>query len=180
MAPIRASEGMDSADALASVKPNVDCAVCDKAHFKRGTFKRNDVHAHADEAPCWTCYVDGYGGQESMGGESYGGAIGGFVFYCRSTKTLTNKLYASTEQFPMLLYQFLQDVERQYFAGGGRCGCVVSGEDNTYLSGHTSGARFCGIWGASDCRAFERIHDGRATSAERVMGTSGFVGGLGS
>ena len=115
MAPIRASEGMDSADALASVKPNVDCAVCDKAHFKRGTFKRNDVHAHADEAPYWTCYVDGYGGQESMGGESYGGAIGGFVFYCRSTKTLTNKLYASTEQFPILLYQFLQDVERQHF-----------------------------------------------------------------
>ena len=120
--PVRASEGMDSADALTNVKLNVDCSVCDKAHFKRGTYKRNDPRDHEKDPPCWTCYVDGCGGQESMGGESYEGAVGGFVFYCRSTKTLiTNKLCASTEQFPMLLYQFLQDVERQHF----RCREIV-------------------------------------------------------
>ena len=119
--PVRASEGMDSADALTNVKLNVDCSVCDKAHFKRGTYKRNDPRDHEKDPPYWTCYVDGYGGQESMGGESYEGAVGGFVFYCRSTKTLTNKLCASTEQFPILLYQFLQDVERQHF----RCREIV-------------------------------------------------------
>ena len=47
--------------------------------------------------------------------------LGGGVFYCRSSKTLRNKLYASHEQFPVLLYQFLQDVESQHF----RCREIV-------------------------------------------------------
>jgi hypothetical protein len=53
--------------------------------------------------------------------ESYEGAIGGFVFYDRSTKTLRNKLYSSTKQFPILLFQYLVDVERQHF----RCREIV-------------------------------------------------------
>ena len=105
--PVRASEDMDEADKLTTVKLNVDCAICDKARFKRGSFPRNDPTLHAADPPFWRCYVDGYGGQESLGGESYDGAIGGYVFYCRSSKTLRNKLYASHEQFPVLLYQFL-------------------------------------------------------------------------
>ena len=119
--PVRASEDMDEADKLTTVKLNVDCAICDKARFKRGSFPRNDPTLHAADPPFWRCYVDGYGGQESLGGESYDGAIGGYVFYCRSSKTLRNKLYASHKQFPVLLYQFLQDVESQHF----RCREIV-------------------------------------------------------
>ena len=50
-----------------------------------------------------------------MGEESYEGAIGGFVFVDSMSGTLRRKLYASTKQFPSILYQFLQDVEREHF-----------------------------------------------------------------
>jgi hypothetical protein len=43
--------------------------------------------------------VDGYGGGQSMGTESYEGAIGGYLFVCSSTGDLHHKLYASHEQF---------------------------------------------------------------------------------
>ena len=119
--PVRASKGLDAADVLTNTKLNADCPICDKAHFKRKAYKRNDPLEHAEDPPFWKVYVDGYGGQGSMGGESYEGAIGGFVFYDRSTKTLNNKLYASTEQFPVLLFQYLVDVERQHF----RCREIV-------------------------------------------------------
>ena len=88
--PIRASVDMNPADKLATVKPNVDCPTCDKAHFKRGSYPRNDPLEHANDPPYWRVYVDGYGGQGSMGVPSYEGAVGGFVFYDRSTKTLKN------------------------------------------------------------------------------------------
>ena len=90
--PVKASEGLDPADVLTNVKLNVDSAVCDKAHFKRGSFPRNDPLDHNGDPPFWRVYVDGYRGQGSMGMESYEGAIGGFVFYDRSSKTLRNKL----------------------------------------------------------------------------------------
>ena len=51
----------------------------------------------------------------SLGGESYEGAVGGFVFVCPSSGSLQRKLYATTEQFPAILFQFLVDVERQHF-----------------------------------------------------------------
>ena len=119
--PVRASKELDPADVLTNTKLNVDCPICDKAHFKRKPFKRNDPLEHACDEPFWKVYVDGYGGQGSMGCESYEGAIGGFVFYDRSTRTLNNKLYASTEQFPVLLFQYLVDLERQHF----RCREIV-------------------------------------------------------
>ena len=113
--PVTASQGLNPADVLTDVRLNVDCEVCDKAHFKRDPYPRNDPDLHADDPPFWRVYADGYGGQGSMGAVSYEGAIGGFVFYDRSSKTLRTKLYASTEQFPILLYQFLQDVEREHY-----------------------------------------------------------------
>jgi hypothetical protein len=48
--------------------------------------------------------VDGYGGGQSMGTESYEGAIGGYLFVCSSTGDLHHKLYASHEQFPAAVF----------------------------------------------------------------------------
>ena len=50
-----------------------------------------------------------------MGTESYEGAVGGFVFVYPSSGTVRKKLYATTEQFPAILYQFLQEVETEHF-----------------------------------------------------------------
>ena len=56
------------------------------------------------------------GGQRSLGEESYQGAKGGFVFVCPSTGTIKVKLYATSEQFPAILYQVLQEVEAEGYA----------------------------------------------------------------
>ena len=52
-----------------------------------------------------------------MGVESYEGAIGGYLFVCSSTGDLHHKLYASHEQFPAAVFQFLVHVEGE----GNRC-----------------------------------------------------------
>ncbi len=53
-----------------------------------------------------------------MGEESYQGAKGGFVFVCpvSVSGTMKVKLYASTKQFPAILYQILQEVESEGYA----------------------------------------------------------------
>jgi hypothetical protein len=51
-----------------------------------------------------------------MGEESYQGAKGGFVFVCPSSGTIKVKLYASSEQFPAILYQVLQEIEAEGYA----------------------------------------------------------------
>jgi hypothetical protein len=48
-----------------------------------------------------------------MGAESYEGAIGGYLFVCSSTGDVHHKLYASHEQFPAALFQFLVYVEAE-------------------------------------------------------------------
>ena len=63
--------------------------------------------------PYWRMYADGYGCQISMGEESYQGAVGGFVFVCPSSGTIKVKLYATSKQFPAILYQVLQDIETE-------------------------------------------------------------------
>jgi hypothetical protein len=62
-------------------------------------------------------YSDGYGGGNSLGGESYEGAVGGYLFVCPSTGEKIHKLYSSHEQYPAALFQFLVEVEAQ----GHRC-----------------------------------------------------------
>ena len=101
---------------------NEDCLCCDKAKFKTATFKRNDPMIHQKNPPFWRVYADGYGGGlkgstegSSMGGTSYEGAVGGYVFSDPTTGTLRRKLYATTEQFPAILHQFLTDVESEHF-----------------------------------------------------------------
>ena len=62
-------------------------------------------------------YVNGYGGGESLGVESYEGAVGGHLFVCPSTGEKHHKFYATNEQFPVALFQFLVHVESE----GHRC-----------------------------------------------------------
>ncbi len=44
------------------------------------------------------------------------GAKGGFVFTCPASGTIKVKLYATSEQFPAILYQILQEVEAEGYA----------------------------------------------------------------
>ena len=99
----------------AQIRLNEDCYCCDQAKYKHKSYKRNSIDAYAKNDPWWRVFCDGYGGQLSMGTESYEGAVGGFVFVCPSSGTVRKKLYATTEQFPAILYQFLQEVETEHF-----------------------------------------------------------------
>ena len=96
-------------------KLNEDCYCCDQSKFKVGHFAKNDPMITQSNPPFWRVFCDCYGGQGSMGGESYEGAVGGFAFVDTMSETLRTKLYASTKQFPSILYQYLQDVERQHW-----------------------------------------------------------------
>jgi hypothetical protein len=51
-----------------------------------------------------------------MGGENNQGAKGAFVFVCPSSGTIKVKLYASSEQFPAILYQVLQEIVAEGYA----------------------------------------------------------------
>jgi hypothetical protein len=96
---------------------NEDNPVNDAAKFKKKPHSRVPS-AISMGKPCWfRVYVDGYGGGQSMGTESYEGAIGGYLFVCSSTGDLHHKLYASHEQFPAAVFQFLTHVESE----GYRC-----------------------------------------------------------
>jgi len=96
---------------------NEDNPVNDAAKFKKKTHSRVPSSVSMGR-PCWfRVYVDGYGGGQSMGTESYEGAIGGYLFVCSSTGDLHHKLYASHEQFPAAVFQFLTHVESE----GYRC-----------------------------------------------------------
>jgi hypothetical protein len=96
---------------------NEVCPVCVEGKKKVGTFKRNyGFHGHTTGPilPYFRLYCDGYGGQNSMGDVSYQGGIGGYVFACPSG-SVKIKLYGSTEQFPSILFQVLQEVESEGF-----------------------------------------------------------------
>ena len=101
---------------------NEDNIVGDLAKFKKQAHKRNDPEVTMDCPPWWRVYVDGYGGQLSLGGESYEGAVGAYIFVCVSTGSTDVKLYASHEQFPVALAQFLARVEAEHFKN--HCVCV--------------------------------------------------------
>ncbi len=51
-----------------------------------------------------------------MGEESYQGAKGGYFFVCPVSGTIKVKLYATTKQFPAILYQVLQEIESEGYA----------------------------------------------------------------
>jgi hypothetical protein len=93
-----------------------NCPVCAEGKRKTASYKWNDLYRGQVTQKCkpyWRMYYDGYGGKNSMGTESYQGAVGGFVFVYPSSGTIKVKLYATTKQFPAILYQVLQEVETE-------------------------------------------------------------------
>ena len=94
---------------------NEDNVVSDEAKFSRRAFKANDPTVTMDCPPWWRVYIDGYGGQNSLGGESYEGAVGSYLFVCCSTGSADTRLYASHEQFAVALHQFLRRVESEHY-----------------------------------------------------------------
>jgi hypothetical protein len=92
---------------------NEDCYCCNQAKFKRAPFPKNEGTMVAVAEPYWRLYVDGFGGQKSLGCNSVGGAKGGIICVCPVSGSILLKLYSSLKQFPAILYQILQDVERQ-------------------------------------------------------------------
>ena len=96
---------------------NEDNPINDAAKYKKQSHVRTPSEISMTRK-CWArVYVDGYGGGSSMGCESYEGAIGGYLFVCSSTGDVHHKLYASHEQFPAAVFQFLTHVESE----GHRC-----------------------------------------------------------
>ena len=85
------------------------CQCCEMSKHK-SQFKKNVKYngtALSTGKPFWRLYVDGYGGQNSMGDPSYQGAIGGYVFVCPVSGQIKVKLYGTTEQYPAMLFQVL-------------------------------------------------------------------------
>ncbi len=92
---------------------NENCVVCDEAKRKTKGYKRNHEFQGLTSGPLRPyerLYMDGYGGQRSMGEMSFKGAIGVFVFAC-PTGSIKQKLYGTTEQLPAILFQVLQEIE---------------------------------------------------------------------
>ena len=83
--------------------------------FRRRPYKRNDPANTMDSPPWWREFCDGYGGQQSLGGPSYEGAVGAYLFVCSSTGSTDIRLYASHKQFPIALHQFLVRVQAEYW-----------------------------------------------------------------
>jgi hypothetical protein len=93
-----------------------NCPICEEGKRKTKGFRRNqDYREQVTKKfpPYHRICADGYGGQNSMGAESYQGAKGGFVFACPSSGTIKVKLYATSVQFPTILYQVLQEIEAE-------------------------------------------------------------------
>ena len=94
---------------------NEDNIGADLAKWKRGPYKRNDPDKKLDSPPWWHVDCDGYGGGNSMGDVSEEGAIGSYLFTCRSTGSTDIRLYASHYQFPVALHQFLVRVQAEFW-----------------------------------------------------------------
>ena len=72
---------------------NEDNLMADQAKFKRMSFSPNDPAISMDCPPWWRVYVDGYGGQNSLGGESNEGAVRTYLFVYCSTGLTGVRLY---------------------------------------------------------------------------------------
>jgi hypothetical protein len=83
--------------------------------FKREPFPKNEGSMVAVAEPFFRIYVDGYGGQHSLGGESIEGAKGGIICVCPVSGSIILKLYATLKEFPAIIYQVLQYIESQGF-----------------------------------------------------------------
>jgi hypothetical protein len=109
------SKVLKAMDLIEKSHLNEDCYCCNEAKFKRAPFPKNEGSYVAVSEPFWRIYGDGFGGQNSLGCESYGGAKGGMIFVCPMSGSIILKLYAKAKQFPAILYQVLQHIESQGF-----------------------------------------------------------------
>ena len=94
---------------------NEDVKGANMAKFKKKSYRRNAAEVTMDSPPWWRVYCDGYGGQGSLGGTSFEGATGGYLFVCPATGSEDLRLYASHEQFPVALSMFLRRVEAEHY-----------------------------------------------------------------
>jgi hypothetical protein len=94
---------------------NEDCYCCNKGKFKRQPFPKNEGAMVAVAEPFFRIYLDGFGGQRSLGCDSLEGAKGGIIAVCPISGSIIIKLYATMKQFPAILYQILQYIESQGF-----------------------------------------------------------------
>jgi hypothetical protein len=94
---------------------NEDNMVADLAKFKRSAFPRNNPNNTMNCPPFYKVMVDGYGGQNSLGGTSIEGAVGGYLFVCVSTGSTDIRFYANHTQFPIALHQFLVRVQAEFW-----------------------------------------------------------------
>ena len=94
---------------------NEDNIVADLAKFKRKGFPRNNPNNTMDCPPFFKVMVDGYGGQNSLGGTSIEGAVGGYLFVCVATGSTDIRFYANHTQFPIALHQFLVRVQAEFW-----------------------------------------------------------------
>ena len=94
---------------------NEDVFIQNAAKAKRKSYPRNSPDITMNHEPWWRSYCDGYGGQGSLGGTSYEGATGAYLFVCPSSGAEHLALYASGEQFAVCLSQFLRRVEAEHY-----------------------------------------------------------------
>jgi hypothetical protein len=94
---------------------NEDNLIADLAKFKRKPYHRNDPANTMNSPPFWRVFVDGYGGQASLGEPSIEGAIGAYLFVCSATGSTDLRLYASHHQFPIALHQYLVRVQAEFW-----------------------------------------------------------------
>ena len=114
---VRMSKDPDFGEMPQLCSLNEDNIIKDAAKFRKLTHLRIDPEISQRLPTWWRVYADAYGGGQSMGMESYEGAIGGYLFKCPSSGEIVHKLYSSHEQFPAAVFQFLVQVE----AEGHRC-----------------------------------------------------------
>ena len=94
---------------------NEDNIGADLAKLKRSAYKRNKPEDTMDSPPWWRVKCDAYGGQNSLGGTSHEGAKGVYIFCCASTGSTDPRLYATHDQFPVCLHQFLVRVQAEFW-----------------------------------------------------------------
>jgi hypothetical protein len=109
------SKVLQSMDLIEKSHLNEDCYCCNKGKFKRAPFPKNEGAIVAVAEPFFRIYLDGFGGQRSLGSNSIEGAKGGIICVCPISGSIILKLYATLKQFPAILYQVLRYIESQGF-----------------------------------------------------------------
>jgi hypothetical protein len=97
------------------IELNEDCPGCDQSKFRCAPFPRVRDPGKVEALEPWEkVYVDGYGGQKSLG-TTIGGAKKGFVFVWAKSNVWKKILVISDKQFPNVLRKSYLWVDMQHF-----------------------------------------------------------------